>query len=61
MNTKPLIETNPYLKDSNIREKLLDRSVVSSCAVEGIRVDFKKMQEIHIPRRGNKKIYQKVN
>ena len=35
---KSLLETNPYLKDSAERNKALVRNVVSSSAIEGIRV-----------------------
>lgn len=33
---KSLLETNPYLKDSEQRKRLIRRSVVSSFAIEGI-------------------------
>jgi hypothetical protein len=58
---KPLIETNPYLEDKD-REKLIEKSVVSSCGVEWIKIGFKDLKEtpkIKIPRR-NKKIYKKA-
>lgn len=58
MKTKPLIETNPYLKDPATRERLIRRSVVTSCGVEGIKVDFQKAAHIEIPRRRNKKIHK---
>lgn len=51
MKTKSLIETNPYLKNSATREKLVVRSVVTSCGVEGVKVDFSKAAHIEIPRR----------
>jgi hypothetical protein len=35
---KSLLETNPFLKDPATRNKSLARNVVSSSAVEGIRV-----------------------
>jgi len=35
---KSLLETNPYLKDSDQRKRLLRRSLVSSFAVEGIHL-----------------------
>jgi len=35
---KSLLETNPYLKDPTERNKALVRNVVSSSAIEGIRV-----------------------
>ena len=33
---KPLLETNPYLKDPAQRKLLMRRSLVSSFAIEGI-------------------------
>jgi len=36
--SKPLIETNPYLVDLQLREKLLYISVCSSTAIEGVKV-----------------------
>lgn len=54
MKPKPLIETNPYLKDPVLREKLITRSVETSCGVEGVRVDFQKAVHIEIPRRHKK-------
>ncbi len=51
MKTKSLIETNPYLKNSATRAKLIVRSVVTSCGVEGVKVDFNKAAHIEIPRR----------
>jgi len=36
--TKPLIETNPYLKDPVQRQSLLWRAVASSSAIEGARL-----------------------
>jgi len=35
---KSLLETNPYLKDPEQRKRLLRRSLVSSFAVEGIKI-----------------------
>ncbi len=54
MSKKSLLETNPYLKDPKLRKFLIERSVASSCTVEGIRVKYpkftkelkKKMHEI---------------
>lgn len=34
--TKPLSETNPYLKDPILRELLIRRSAMTSSGVEGI-------------------------
>ncbi len=57
MKTKSLIQTNPYLKDPTQRQKLNERSVRSSCGVEGIKVDNQK-KPIKIVRR-EKKLYNK--
>jgi len=51
---KPLSETNPYLKDPAKRKKLIERSVTSSCGVEGIKVDLRHTAKISIPRRNKK-------
>lgn len=51
MKTKPLIETNPYLKDAATREALITRSVETSCGVEGVKIDFKRMAYIEIKRK----------
>lgn len=42
---KPLIETNPYLKDSVKREKGIVISVESSSAIEGIKGRVMKKKE----------------
>lgn len=60
MKTKPLTETNPYLKDASTRERLVERSVATSCGVEGVKVDFQKVAHIEIPRRRNKKIFTDI-
>ena len=36
MRKKSLMETNPYLRDPEKRDKLLKRSVASSTAIEGV-------------------------
>lgn len=59
MKARSLIQTNPYLKNRKIREKLIERSVSSSCGVEGIKVDFRKKSSIEILKRRDKKIYKK--
>ena len=56
---KTLIETNPYLKDPNQREKLVRRSVRTSCAVEGIAPKLENTSTIEIKHRTPKKIYKK--
>ena len=70
MKTKPLIETNPYLKDANMRRALVARSVRTSCGVEGIkknstasaaRVDlqtYKRDDQEIISKGVNEKIYK---
>lgn len=60
MKSKLLIDTNPYLKDKALREKLILRSVTTSSAVEGIYVDINSIPEIKITRRRTKKIYQQL-
>lgn len=42
MPIKPLIATNPYLKDPAKRKTLLDKSVATSTAIEGVRAVFQK-------------------
>jgi len=57
MTTKPLIETNPYLRDKAMRERLISRSVRSSCGVEGIKAS-ELVGHIEITQRKDKKIYK---
>ena len=40
MPWKPLVATNPYLKDPRQRERLLKKSVTTSTAIEGIQVSL---------------------
>ena len=42
MNKKSLIYTNKHLRDRIKRRKLIERSVITSCGVEGIVVDLSK-------------------
>jgi hypothetical protein len=56
---KPLIETNPYLKNAEMRDKLISRSVRSSCGVEGI-MPSDRVGHIQIPQRKDKKIYKNI-
>lgn len=42
---KSLLETNPYLKDPEQRKRLLRRSIISSFAIEGIRIKFDEATE----------------
>jgi hypothetical protein len=41
MSTK-LTSTNPYLRDREVRERTVIRSVETSSAIEGIRTIFKR-------------------
>ncbi|HVX86473.1 MAG TPA: hypothetical protein VH253_16950 [Phycisphaerae bacterium] len=47
---KPLIETNPYLRDPEIRERMLRRSVLQSSYFEGAR-NIKLAPPVRKPRR----------
>ncbi len=58
MSIKSLIETNPYLKDTAMRKKLVARSVRTSCGVEGIKAKKGKVLHFEIAHRKNKKIYK---
>lgn len=40
MEKNSLLHTNPYLKDPALRRRLIERSVVTSCGVEGIKISF---------------------
>ncbi len=45
---KSLLETNPYLKDPEMRKKLFRRHVISSSAIEGIHIteeDLERFRE----------------
>lgn len=57
MKIKPLSETNPYLRDPVERERLVTRSVRTSCAVEGIKPRQDKTLVIEIKHRKPKQIY----
>ncbi len=43
MKKKPLINTNPYLKDLELGKALLYQSVSSSTAVEGVLTKYPKL------------------
>jgi len=47
---KSLLETNPYLKDPVLRRKLLDRSIISSSAIEEIHVTEEDLQRFREER-----------
>jgi hypothetical protein len=63
MKKKSLLETNPYLKDPELRAALIEISVASSTAVEGVRIKIpklsrkliKKMREITAAQEARKK------
>lgn len=55
---KSLIDTNPYLKDPEMRKKLVKRSVRTSCAVEGIAAKTDETKTIIIKKGTAKRIYQ---
>lgn len=40
-----LINTNPYLRDSKQRERLLIKTIVSSTAIEGIHFDHSELEK----------------
>lgn len=58
MNIQPLSETNPYLKDPVERDRLVTRSVRTSCAVEGIQPKKDNTPIFEITHRKPKKIYK---
>lgn len=45
MKKKSLKDTNPYLKDPELREALINLSVPSSTTVEGIRAKYPKLSK----------------
>ncbi len=45
MKKKPLIKTNPYLKDPELGKALLYQSVSSSTAVEGVLTKYPKLSK----------------
>jgi hypothetical protein len=51
MPKKSLIETNPYLKDPELRDALINQFVASSTAIEGVRIKIPKL-----PRKMKKKM-----
>jgi len=60
MKKKSLIETNPYLKDPDMRRKYIERSVRTSCAVEGINAKPEEINSIKITKRRKKGIYKSI-
>ena len=63
MPKKSLLETNPYLKDPEVRAFLIERCVASSTAIEGVHIKYpkltkeikKKMREIAAAQEAQKK------
>jgi len=45
MRKKSLLETNPYLKDPELRAALIERSVATSTAVEGVHIKIPKLSK----------------
>lgn len=43
MKKKSLLETNPYLKDPELRDALIKISVAFSTAIEGVRIKVLKL------------------
>jgi hypothetical protein len=43
MKKKSLLETNPYLKDPELRAFLIERCVASSTAIEGVHIKYPKL------------------
>jgi len=42
MRKKSLLETNPYLKDPELRAALIERFVATSTAIEGVHIKIPK-------------------
>jgi hypothetical protein len=63
MRRKSLLETNPYLRDPELRTYLIEQFVVSSTAIEGVHFKYpkltreieKKMREIAAAQEAQKK------
>jgi hypothetical protein len=63
MKKKSLLETNPYLKDPELRKFLIERFVASSSAIEGVHVKYpkftkelkKKMRDIAAAKEARKR------
>jgi len=59
MKRKSLKDSNPYLRDPEMRKKLIRRSVRTSSGVEGIKIDPNDKVKINIPSRGPKRIHKR--
>ena len=63
MRKKSLLETNPYLKDPELRAALIERFVATFTAIEGVHIKIpklsrkmiKKMREIAAAQEAQKK------
>ena len=42
MKKKSLLQTNPYLKNSKLRDKMIIQSAITSTAIEGVHIRLKK-------------------
>jgi hypothetical protein len=51
MRKKSLLDTNPYLKDPELRDALIKQFVASSTAIEGVHIKIPKL-----PRKMKKKM-----
>ena len=56
---KPLSKTNPYLRDPAVRDRLIRRSAITSCGVEGIVIPENSESLVKITNRRPKKIYER--
>ncbi len=45
MKKKSLLETNPYLKDPELRAALIEQFVASSTAIEGVHIKIPKLSK----------------
>jgi len=50
-----LSTSNPYLRDSDLREAMVFKSVASSSAIEGIRAPFRRPEHSAKPIAKNRK------
>ena len=63
MKKESLLETNPYLRDPELRAFLIEQFVASSTAIEGVHIKYpkltkeikKKMREIAAAQEAQKK------
>lgn len=58
MSNKSLIQSNPYLQDPLKLEALVERTVRTSCGVEGIKENTSEKWVNPIKTRSNKRIYR---